>query len=55
MSEAVSSEWTVEGSPYIVMNGANVPQRETLRILPGVEVILRHTSQRGSNAFVDRG
>ena len=37
----VSGVWTVEGSPYIILEGAVVPSNEKLRIQPGVTVIVR--------------
>ncbi len=36
----VSGEWDTEGSPYIQVGDAQVPEDESLNILPGVEVIL---------------
>lgn len=36
----ISGEWTVEGSPYVQVGEANVPEDESLTIQPGVEVIL---------------
>lgn len=42
ISREVSGEWTVEGSPYIILEGATVPQNETLTIRNGVEVIFRY-------------
>jgi hypothetical protein len=34
----VSGVWTIEGSPYLVVNVCTIPEDDTLRIEPGVEV-----------------
>ena len=34
----VSGEWNLEGSPYIATGDINIPNREELRIEPGIEV-----------------
>ncbi|MCF7809382.1 T9SS type A sorting domain-containing protein [bacterium] len=39
VSSEVSGEWTVEGSPYIVIDSTWIPENEELRIGPGVEVL----------------
>jgi hypothetical protein len=36
----ISGEWDIEGSPYIQVGEANVPEDESLEILPGVEVFI---------------
>jgi len=41
ISGSVSGVWTQNGSPYIIVDGANVLQNQILTINPGVEVIFR--------------
>jgi len=39
VSGEVSGEWTVEGSPYIILDSTWVPEGESLTIGPGVDVL----------------
>lgn len=38
----VFGEWTIEGSPYVVLEGTYIPSEETLVIQAGVEVLIRY-------------
>ena len=48
-----SGVWDVEGSPYIILEGAVVPFRETLEIAGGVEVRFRSTLNVHGNLFIN--
>ncbi len=48
----VSGEWDPEGNPYIQTGNATIPQDESLRILPGVEVIIGEDMELTCNGLL---
>lgn len=41
----VSGEWNQEGSPYLIVGDANVPEDEELRVLPGTEIVFEEETR----------